>query len=152
MSEIPEVGDKAPNVVSETYGGEKINLSDFTKKGTVLLYFYPRDNTPGCTKEACSLRDGMSDLKDLGVQVLGVSTDSVKSHEKFRDKYELNFPLISDKDKGIINTYGVTNERGSAKRASFLIDQKGIIRHVWTKVNTMEHANEILNKVKELGL
>ncbi|HEX3037219.1 MAG TPA: peroxiredoxin, partial [Thermodesulfobacteriota bacterium] len=120
MSDMPKVGDKAPEIEAETYGGEKLRLGDFIGKKTVALYFYPKDNTPGCTKEACSMRDGIGELQELGVQVLGVSTDSVKSHESFRDKYNLNFPLLSDKDKNIIKSYGVESDHGSAKRVTFL--------------------------------
>ena len=152
MSNMPQVGYKAPDIQAETYGGDTIKLSDFRNKKAVALYFYPKDNTPGCTKEACSLRDGFSDLEGLGVQVLGVSTDSVKSHEGFRDKYELNFPLLSDKDKHIVKAYDVESEHGSARRVTFLIDKSGVIRYVWQKVNTSAHADEIMEKVKELGL
>ncbi|HEY7535534.1 MAG TPA: peroxiredoxin [Thermodesulfobacteriota bacterium] len=152
MTKMPEVGDKAPDFEAETYEGKKIKLSDLIKDKTVVLYFYPRDNTPGCTKEACSMRDGMKDLEKLGVQVLGVSTDSVKSHEGFRDKYKLNFPLISDKDKTIVKAYGVKSDFGSARRVTFLIDKTGTIKHIWEKVDTSSHSEEVINKVKELGL
>jgi len=152
MSELPKAGEKAPNIEAETYGGERIRLNDFLNKKIVVLYFYPRDNTPGCTKEACSMRDGMEELKTFGIQVLGVSTDSVKSHEGFQNKHNLNFPLLSDKDKKIIKDYGVESEYGSARRITFLIDKSGLIRHVWLKVNTSEHAREVLEKVRELGL
>lgn len=152
MSSVLAAGDSAPDFETETYGGEKIKLSDIYKKGTVALYFYPKDNTPGCTKEACSLRDGMDDLKSQGIQVLGVSTDGVKAHENFRDKYDLNFPLLSDKSKEIINLYGVKSAFGSAKRETFLISKKGEIVYIWKKVNTKKHAEEILEKVKELGI
>ncbi|MBI2485520.1 MAG: peroxiredoxin [Deltaproteobacteria bacterium] len=152
MPEMPGIRDKAPDIEAETYGGEKIKLSDFANKKTVVLYFYPKDNTPGCTKEACSMRDGMKELEKLGIQVLGISTDSVKSHEGFRDKYNLNFPLLSDKSKNIIKTYGVESEHGSARRVTFLIDKSGVIRHIWEKVNTSKHAEEVAEKVRELGL
>ncbi len=152
MAKMPKVGDKAPDFEAETYSGKKVKLSDFIKNKTVALYFYPRDNTPGCTKEACSMRDGMKELEKLGVQVLGVSTDSVKSHEGFRDKYSLNFPLVSDKNKNIVKTYGVESDFGSARRITFLIDKAGTIRHVWEKVNTASHSDEVISKVKELGL
>jgi len=152
MSNVLRKGDKAPDFEAETYGGETIKLSDYFKKGAVALYFYPKDNTPGCTKEACSLRDGIDDLKNLGIQVLGVSTDGVKAHENFRDKYELNFPLISDKSKEIINLYGIKSAFGTAKRETFLINNEGEIVYIWTKVNTKKHAEEIQEKVKELGL
>ena len=152
MSEVLSVGDAAPDFVAETYGGETVRLSEYYTKGIVALYFYPKDNTPGCTKEACSMRDGMKELKDLGVQVVGVSTDGVKAHENFKDKYSLNFPLLSDKSKNIINLYGVKSAFGSAKRQTFLIDGDGVIRHIWTKVNTRQHADEVADKVRELGL
>ncbi len=152
MSEILKIGDKAPDIEAETYGGETVKLSDFKGDKIVALYFYPRDNTGTCTKEACSMRDGMTDLKKLGAQVLGVSTDSVKSHEGFKNKHDLNFPLLSDKSKKIIRAYGVESESGSARRVTFLIDKSGVIRHIWTKVKAAEHADEVAKKVKELGL
>lgn len=152
MSDMPKVGDKAPDFEAETYGGEKIKLSDYEGKSLVALYFYPKDNTPGCTKEACSMRDGMEDLKGLGVQVLGVSTDGVKAHENFRNKYNLNFPLLSDKSKEIIKAYGVKSAFGSASRKTFLIDKSGVIQHVWNKVKTASHSDEVKEKVQELGL
>ena len=152
MSKMPEVGDKAPDFEAETYGGEKIKLGDYKGKSLVALYFYPKDNTGTCTKEACSMRDGMEDLKGLGVQVLGVSTDSVKSHENFKNKYDLNFPLLSDKSKDIITAYGVESDYGSAKRTTFLIDKKGVVQHVWTKVKAATHSDEVKEKVEELGL
>jgi peroxiredoxin Q/BCP len=152
MAEMPKVGDKAPDIEAETYGGEKIRLSDFRNKRPVVLYFYPKDNTPGCTKEACSMRDWIKELEKLGVQVLGVSTDSVKSHESFRDKSNLNFPLLSDKSKNIIKTYGVESDHGLARRVTFLIDKSGIIRYIWHKVDTARHALEVVEKVKELRL
>ena len=152
MSNKLEVGQTVPDFEAETYGGEKVKLSDYFSDSIIALYFYPRDNTPGCTKEACSLRDGIDDLRDLGVKVLGVSSDSVKSHENFRNKYNLNFPLISDKSREIIETYGVKSKFNSARRVTFLIDKGGKIKHIWTKVNTSSHAQEVLEKVKELGL
>jgi len=152
MSETLKIGDKAPVIEAETYGGETIKLSDYKGENTVALYFYPKDNTSTCTKEACSMRDGMKDLEKLGVQVLGVSTDSVKSHEGFKNKYDLNFPLLSDKSKEIIKSYGVESDSGSARRVTFLIDKSGVIRHIWSKVKATEHADEVAEKVKELGL
>ena len=149
---MPKVGDVAPGIEAETYGGAKIKLSDYKGKRTVALYFYPKDNTPGCTKEACSMRDGMDELQKLGIQVLGVSTDGVKSHENFRSKFDLNFPLLSDKSNNIINAYGVESDYGSARRITFLIDKSGVVRHVWTKVKTANHSEEVVEKVKELSL
>ncbi|MGH7885597.1 MAG: peroxiredoxin [Thermodesulfobacteriota bacterium] len=152
MSDTLKTGDKAPDFEAESYGGDKIKLSSIYKRGIVALYFYPRDNTPGCTKEACSLRDGMDDLKNLGVNIIGVSTDSVKSHEGFKSKYNLNFPLISDKSKEIIELYGVKSAFGTAKRVTFLIDKGGEIKHIWNKVNTRNHSEEVGEKVRELSL
>lgn len=152
MSETLKIGDKAPNIEAETYGGETIKLSDFKGDKNVALYFYPRDNTGTCTKEACSMRDGMKELEKLDVQVLGVSTDSVKSHEGFRNKHDLNFPLLSDKSKEIIKAYGVESDSGSARRVTFLIDKSGVIKYIWPKVKAAEHADEVADKVKELGL
>ncbi len=148
-----EIGSQAPDFEAETYGAQKVRLSDFYSKGTVALYFYPMDNTPGCTKEACSLRDAEGELLSLGVQVLGVSTDSVKSHEKFRDKLSLNFPLLSDKSREIVNLYGVKNKIFFfARRTTFLIEKGGRIAYIWRKVKSSFHAEEVLDKVKELGL
>jgi peroxiredoxin Q/BCP len=152
MAQVPKVGDKAPDFDAETYGGEKIRLNDFLGKKIVALYFYPKDHTPGCTKEACSMRDGRKELEELGIEVLGVSTDSVKSHEGFRDKFSLNFPLLSDKSKNIVKAYGVESDHGSSRRVTFLIDKSGIVRHVWQKVDTARHSDEVIEKVKELGL
>lgn len=152
MSETLKIGDKAPDIEAQTYGDETIKLSDYKGGKTVALYFYPKDNTGTCTKEACSMRDGMDELEGLGIQVLGVSTDSVKSHENFKNKHDLNFPLLSDKSKEIIQTYGVESDFGSAKRMTFLIDKKGVIQHIWPKVKAAQHAEEVAEKVKELGL
>jgi len=152
MAQMPKVGDKAPDFDAETYGGKRIRLNDFLGKKIVALYFYPKDNTPGCTKEACSMRDGMKGFEELGIQVLGVSTDSVKSHEGFRDKFNLNFPLLSDKGRSIVKAYGVESDHGSARRVTFLIDRSGIIRHIWEKVDTARHSDEVIEKVRELGL
>jgi thioredoxin-dependent peroxiredoxin len=152
MAQMPNVGDKAPDFDAETYGGKKVRLSDFAGKKTVALYFYPKDSTPGCTKEACSMRDRMKELEEMGIQVLGVSTDSVKSHEGFRDKFRLNFPILSDKSKSIVKAYGVESDHGSARRVTFLVDKSGIIRHVWQKVDTSRHSDEVIEKAKELEL
>lgn len=152
MAEDLEVGSQAPDFEAETYGDQKIRLSDFYSKGTVALYFYPRDNTSGCTKEACSLRDAEEELMSLGVQVLGVSTDGVKSHENFRNKLSLNFPLLSDKSKEIVDLYGARSKFDSARRFTFLIEKGGRIAHIWKKVKTSSHAEEITEKVRELGL
>ncbi len=149
---MPKVGDKAPDFEAEVDGGGKINLMDVLKEKSVVLYFYPKDDTPGCTREACSFRDNIGELEKLGVQILGVSTDSVKSHDKFRDKYKLNFPLVSDSAREIVKDYGVGRESRSAKRVTFLIDRSGIVRYVWDKVDVDRHSEEVIEKIKELGL
>ncbi len=151
MGENLDIGSQAPDFEAETYGAEKIRLSDFYSKSAVVLYFYPRDNTPGCTKEACSFRDD-EELASLGVQVLGVSTDGVKSHESFRDKHSLNFPLLSDKSREIVNLYGVKSNFNSARRVTFLIEKGGRIAYIWKKVKAPSHAGQVIDKVKELGL
>ena len=154
MGKSLEIGNHAPDFEAETYGAEKVRLSDFYSKGTVVLYFYPKDNSTGCIREACSLRNAEEELASLGVQVLGVSTDGVKSHEKFRDKYSLNFPLLSDKSRKIVDLYGVRWRLIPlvARRTTFLIEKGGRIAYIWNKVKTSSHAEEILSKVKELGL
>jgi len=152
MGENLEVGNQAPDFEAETYGAEKVRLSDFYSKGTVALYFYPRDNTPGCTKEACSLRDAEEELMSLGVQVLGVSTDGVKSHENFRNKFSLNFPLLSDKSREVVDLYGIKSKFDTARRVTCLIEKGGRIAHTWKKVKTSSHAEEVTEKVRELGL
>ena len=149
-----EIGSLAPDFETETYGAEKVRLSDFYSKGAVVLYFYPMNNTPGCTKEACSLRDTEDELASLGVQILGVSTDGIRSHEKFRDKFSLNFPLLSDKSREIVDLYGVRRKFFPlvARRTTFLIEKGGRIAYIWYKVDSSSHAEEILDKVKELYL
>ena len=151
MGRTLEIGSQAPDFEAETYGAEKVRLSDFYSKGTVVLYFYPKDNTAGCIREACSLRNAEEELVSLGIQVLGVSTDGVKSHEKFRDKYSLNFPLLSDKKRKIVDLYGVRWKLVPlvARRSTFLIEKGGRIAYIWHKVKSLSHAEEILDKVKE---
>jgi peroxiredoxin Q/BCP len=125
-------------------------LSDYKGKW-VLLYFYPKDDTPGCTIEACSLRDNFHQLEKWGVQILGVSKDSVKSHKKFEEKYKLNFPLLSDESVEIIKAYGAWGKKKfmgrefeGTLRKSFLIDDKGEIKKIYENVNPTKHAGEIL--------
>ena len=136
-------GNKAPSFEYTNPKGKKISLNDFLGS-KVLIYFYPRDNTPGCTKQACSLRDSMNLLKKMNIKIIGVSKDSEKSHNNFTSKYNLNFDLVSDESKKIIKLYGVLNEKGSASRKSFLLDEKHTILKIWDKVKTAEHAEEVL--------
>lgn len=118
----------------------------------VVLYFYPKDDTPGCTAEACSFRDSMDILRERGVVVLGVSVDSEESHRRFTSKYNLNFTLLSDRKKEIVRAYGVETPFKTAKRMTYIIGPDGIIRHVFARVNTSTHATDVLKKVEELGL
>jgi len=131
-------------------------LADYLGKW-VVLYFYPKDDTPGCTTEACSFRDNLADLKKYGVEILGVSKDSVKSHKKFSEKYSLNFPILSDESLEIIKAYGAYGEKKfmgktfeGVLRVTFLIDKKGLIKKKYEKVSPKEHAKEILDDIKEL--
>ena len=136
-------GKKAPSFKYINQSGDKVSLKDFL--GTkVLIYFYPRDNTPGCTKQACSLRDNMKSLEKNNLKIIGISKDSEKSHANFTTKHNLNFDLVSDVDKAIIKSYGVLNDKGSASRKSFLLDEKHIILKIWDKVKAAEHAEEVL--------
>jgi peroxiredoxin Q/BCP len=125
----------------------------------VVLYFYPKDDTPGCTAEACSFRDANREMQKRGVVVLGVSADSVESHQKFADKYGLPYPLLADTDTTVSQLYGVWKEKNYAgktymgiNRETFLIDKDGIVRKVWPKVKAVEHAQEVLEAIESLGL
>ena len=147
-------GDKAPAFSAATNGGGKISLSDF-KGQSVILYFYPKDDTPGCTKEACAFRDHFADFKQAGAVVLGVSTDPVKSHDKFVEKFKLPFPLLADEDHKIVEAYGVWGEKvfmgrkyRGTHRVTFLIGGDGRIRKIWPQVKPEEHAAEVLAALK----
>jgi peroxiredoxin Q/BCP len=136
----------------------QVHLADL-KGHTVVLYFYPKDDTPGCTKEACSFRDANHIMQKRGIVVLGVSADDVKSHQKFADKYGLNYPLLADSDAHVSLLYDVYKEKNFAgktfmgvNRSTFLIDKDGIVRKIWHKVKPEEHADEVLQAVDELGL
>ena len=145
-----EPGTKAPAFEGETQGGETIRLADYAGR-KVAVYFYPKDDTSGCTKQACNLRDNWAALQKAGVAVIGVSKDSVKSHEKFAGKYNLPFPLIADTDKKIIQAFGAWGEKSlygrkylGIFRTTFLIDESGIVVGVIKKPKVSGHAEEIL--------
>lgn len=147
----PQVGDKAPDFKLATVGGSTVHLSEFKGK-KVVLYFYPKDDTSGCTKEACSFQENSGQLKKKGAVVLGVSADSVESHAKFANKYDLSFPLLSDESKEVCKTYGVWKEKSlygrkfmGIERTTFVIDEKGIIQNVFPKVKVDGHTAEILS-------
>ncbi len=146
------VGDKAPEIDAKNEQGKPIKLSQFRGK-KVVLFFYPKDNTPGCTKEACNFRDNYALLKKKGYEVIGVSVDSEKSHQKFIDKFELPFTLISDEDKKVVTDYGVWSlkkfmgrEFMGTVRTTFVIDEKGVIEKIITKVDTENSAEQVLSK------
>ena len=145
------VGTKAPNFTLPDKDGNMVSLSDFAGK-KVVLYFYPKDNTPGCTAEACSLRDGYERLRAAGYEVIGVSKDSVKSHQKFIEKQDLPFQLIADTDTTLNQVFGVWAEKKMAGRTymgtlrtTFLIDENGIVEKIIDKVDTKQHAEQILD-------
>ena len=148
-------GDKAPDFQGIDQNEKTISLSDYKGK-KLILYFYPKDDTPGCTAEACNLRDNFSVLKKEGFELLGVSPDNPKKHKKFIDKYSLPFPLIADTEKEILNAYGVWGpkkfmgrEYDGVHRTTFVIDEEGKIEKIITKVNTKAHAEQILNGMAE---
>jgi peroxiredoxin Q/BCP len=140
------VGTDAPAFTAKDTNGNTVSLSDFTGK-KVVLYFYPKDDTPGCTKQACSFRDSYSDYQNKGMVVLGVSKDDEASHQKFTEKFNLPFPLLADVDGSIIKAYGVEGSSGYAQRVTYVIDENGKIVHVDSSVKTESHANDILAAV-----
>jgi len=151
------VGEKAPLFVLPATTGPDISLQALAGK-MVVLYFYPRDDTPGCTTEACGFRDNYDALTAAGVEILGVSADSLRAHTKFTDKYHLPFPLLADADKRVATAYGAWGEkqvRGRTvfgmKRMTFLIDATGTIRHIWATVKPVGHAAEVLAAVQSQG-
>ena len=147
------VGDRAPEFKTKDQDGEAVSLKDFKGK-KVVLYFYPKDDTPGCTKEACSFRDGFGAFRRRKIEVLGVSVDDEKSHKKFAEKYSLPFRLLADPDKKIVKGYGVWGEKSmygrkymGTNRVTYVIDEKGKIAAVWPKVKPEGHAEEILEAI-----
>jgi peroxiredoxin Q/BCP len=151
-----EIGSKAPDFSSISNGDKLISLSDYLGKW-VVLYFYPKDDTSGCTKEACSFRDNLSQLTELGVEVLGVSPDSAKSHDKFVEKYNLNFHLVADSDKKICESFNILGEKSmygkkyiGVIRTTYLIDNEGKFQYVWSNVKVDGHVEAVVNKIKEL--
>ena len=152
MSTLKE-GDNAPDFTAKDQNGKTVSLSDFKGK-TVILYFYPKDDTPGCTAEACDFRDNYQSLLGKGYQVIGVSIDDEKSHKKFETKYSLPFPLIADEDKHIVETYGLWVEKNmygkkymGTARTTFIIDGDGVISKVIEKVDTKNASQQVLDLV-----
>ncbi len=144
MTNLPQQGQQLPDVDFLTESGERLGAGDLTA-GKTVLYFYPKDDTPGCTKEACAFRDRMDDYAAAGIEVYGVSLDSPESHRRFREKYNLNFPLLTDEDGRASEALGVLREGGEkANRVTFLISQGGEIAKVYPEVSPETHADEIL--------
>ena len=151
-----EEGDKAPAFSLKSDQGQTVRLSQF-KGSPVVLYFYPKDDTPGCTKEACAFRDRSAELKKLGAVVLGVSPDTVASHVKFRDKYELNFPLLEDAEHAVAEKYGAWREKNmygkksmGVQRSTFLIGPDGKVVKVWKRVKVDGHDDQVIEALKAL--
>jgi len=148
---MPKVGDNAPAFTTLTDAGTPLSLADFRGK-KVVLYFYPKDDTPGCTREACSFRDNHQAVLDRGAVILGVSADGVESHVQFKQKFDLPFPLLADTDRTIISAYDVWKERTASdgrtfmgiERTTFVIDERGVITHVFPRVRVDGHTDEVL--------
>jgi peroxiredoxin Q/BCP len=150
MATMPQQGQQLPDVEFVTEGGEKLSAGDLEGETTVL-YFYPKDDTPGCTKEACAFRDRMPDYERAAIRVYGVSLDSPESHRRFREKYNLNFPLLTDEGGRAADALGVLRESGkSANRVTFLLDSNGRIARVYPEVSPETHADEILEDAASL--
>ncbi len=142
-------GDKAPDFALPAADGSTVRLGDFRGR-KVVLYFYPKDDTPGCTTQACDLRDNLESIGSGGAVILGVSPDPVSSHVRFRDKFHLNFPLLSDMDHQVAEAYGVWAEKSmygkkywGIERSTFLIDETGVVREAWRKVSPKGHAEKV---------
>ena len=150
MTTLLKAGEKAPEFTAKDQDGNEISLRDYLGK-KVVLYFYPKDDTPGCTKEACAFRDNFPNFKKIDAVVLGVSVDGQKAHRKFADKFELPFTLLVDDEKKIVEAYGVWGlkkfmgkEYMGTNRVTYLIDEQGVIEKVWPKVKPETHAAEVL--------
>lgn len=149
-------GDAAPNFTIKTDGGGTLSLSDLKGK-KVILYFYPKDDTPGCTKQACAFRDTLPDFAKLNAHVIGISKDTPQKHDKFKEKHDLNFPLGSDEDGALCDAYGVWKEKSmygktfmGIERTTFLIDENGKIAHIWNKVKVKDHIEDVKNTLESL--
>ncbi len=147
-----QVGDRAPNFTLPNQDGTPVHLTDFIGKKGIVLYFYPKDNTPGCTSEACSFRDSYEVFKDAGAEVIGVSSDSVESHKQFASKHRLPFTLLSDSEGSVRKRYGVPATFGLLPgRVTYIIDRQGIVRHIFSSQFAPEkHITEALETLKSL--
>lgn len=138
-----EIGQQAPGFTAQDQDGDTVQLSDFAGR-QLVLYFYPKDDTPGCTKEACSFRDNLDRLEDEEAAVLGVSADTVESHAAFAARHDLDFQLLADPEKEIIDAYDVEGRFGNAARVTVLIDENGVVRKVYEDVDPEQHAEQVL--------
>ncbi|MEI6847730.1 MAG: thioredoxin-dependent thiol peroxidase [Chlorobiaceae bacterium] len=150
-----DAGVTAPAIAAKDQAGKLVTLEEYRGR-KVILYFYPKDDTPGCTKEACAFRDNFPNFKSLGVEVLGVSIDNEGKHKKFAEKYQLPFRLVADSDKSIVEAYGVWGQKKfmgreymGTSRVTYLINENGVIEKVWPKVNPDQHAEELLNYLQQ---
>ena len=151
MSTTLRPGDKAPSFSASSWDGSTVKLSDFSGSKNVVLFFYVRDNTSGCIREARALNDAVDELTKRSTVIIGASTDGVESHERFAANNELTFPLLADVDGKIAGAYGVLSETGRATRATFLIGKDGTILRTWPKVSITGHADDVLAKLDELA-
>lgn len=152
---IPQPGQKAPDFTAPDENGTSVSLKDLRGK-KVVLYFYPKDDTSGCTHEACDFRDNFARIKRTGAVVIGVSPDSERSHQKFKTKYELPFTLVADADKTVVTAYGVWQEKSmygrkymGVVRTTFIVNEQGVITHVFEKVKVKGHVDEVLEALKQ---
>jgi peroxiredoxin Q/BCP len=150
-----KIGDPAPEFTLPADNNQMISLQSLRGK-KVILYFYPKDNTPGCTKQACDFRDALPDFSSIDAQVFGISKDSIKQHQKFKDKYRLPFPLLVDENGDVCQAYGVIDKKSlfgntflGITRSTFLIDAQGIIRAIWRKVKVPGHVQQVLNETQQ---
>ena len=157
MSDWIEEGSKAPAFTLQADDGSKVKLSEL-KGSPVVLYFYPRDDTPGCTREACAFRDRQDEIQGLGAQVFGISPDTVESHVKFRDKYSLNFPLLADPDHKMADKYGAWREKNmygkksmGIQRSTYLIDANGKVAKLWKRVKVDGHDQQVIDALNALN-
>ncbi len=155
-SKLPQVGQPAPDFKLASTDDKDVSLADFKGKQSVVLYFYPRDDTPGCTAEACSFRDLRSMFNEHGAEILGVSADTVKSHKKFQQKFHLTFPLLADTDHAVADQYGVWQQKKfmgreymGIARTTFVVDRHGTIKAVFPNVKVEGHADRVLEALKD---
>lgn len=158
MADWIEVGEKAPAFTLTADDGKKVKLADLKGK-PVVLYFYPEDDTPGCTREACAFRDRKDEIRKLGAQIYGISPDDVASHEKFRDKYKLNFPLLADPDHAVAEKFGAWREKNmygkksmGIQRSTFLIDADGRVAKLWKRVQVDGHDQKVIEALQAMKM